>query len=317
MAVPRDLLRATGLRSTPQRRAILAVFIGGPSEHLAADEIYTRAERTMPGLGRGTVYATLAEFTEAGLIAAVGSSEAVRYEVNTSPHAHFRCRLCLRIVDVNAPALSTGPFESAGHHVERFDLRAEGICVGCRDYGAGLEAGTRVMSRLGAMPDVLAPGTGALAVETPLGPMLLAASPAGLLRCGFPDQGDAGQLRALVGRGGAAAQAHLEAGVLRLRRYFSDAADPAGDWTASDQLHPEAAATLALLDQIPSGAERSYHELGSELSPHDLGFALGANPLAVLGPCHRVTLGATEPEVFVGGLERRRWLLAHERASAL
>jgi len=47
------LLRARGLRSTPQRRAILAAFRGGPAEHLSADEVYARAAESVPDLSRG------------------------------------------------------------------------------------------------------------------------------------------------------------------------------------------------------------------------------------------------------------------------
>ena len=95
-----ELLRARGLRVTPQRRAILGAFSHGADEHLSADEIHARAAAVVPELGRGTVYAALAELTELGLLAARGSPEPVRYETNTEPHQHFRCRLCLRLFDV-------------------------------------------------------------------------------------------------------------------------------------------------------------------------------------------------------------------------
>ena len=43
---------------------------------------------------------------------------------------------------------------------------------------------------------------------------------------------------------------------------------------------------------------------------------MGANPVAIVAPCHRVTRGVERPPVFVGGIERRRWLDAHERQHA-
>ena len=84
-----EMLRTRGMRSTPQRRAILSVFAGGRTEHLAADEVYARASRLVPELSRGTVYATLAEFSEMGLLAAFGAPEPVRYEINM-----IRCIYC-------------------------------------------------------------------------------------------------------------------------------------------------------------------------------------------------------------------------------
>ena len=64
-----------GLRVTPQRRAILGAFSHDPVEHLSADEIHARAAAVVPELGRGTVYAALAELTELGLLAARGAAE--------------------------------------------------------------------------------------------------------------------------------------------------------------------------------------------------------------------------------------------------
>jgi Fe2+ or Zn2+ uptake regulation protein len=52
----------------PQRRAILGAFQGDRAEHLSADEVYPRAAESLPELSRGTVYATLAELSELGLL---------------------------------------------------------------------------------------------------------------------------------------------------------------------------------------------------------------------------------------------------------
>ena len=43
---------------------------------------------------------------------------------------------------------------------------------------------------------------------------------------------------------------------------------------------------------------------------------MGANPIPIAAPCHRVTRGIERPQIFVGGAERRRWLDAHERRHA-
>jgi ferric uptake regulator family protein/6-O-methylguanine DNA methyltransferase-like protein len=86
---PGAVLRARGLRVTPQRRAILGAFTGAATEHLSADEVHARASASVPELSRGTVYATLAELTELGLLAAFGTAEPVRYELHVAAHQHF------------------------------------------------------------------------------------------------------------------------------------------------------------------------------------------------------------------------------------
>jgi methylated-DNA-[protein]-cysteine S-methyltransferase len=72
---------------------------------------------------------------------------------------------------------------------------------------------------------------------------------------------------------------------------------------------------------IPFGQTRSYGELarsvGRPSAARAVGLANGRNPFAIILPCHRV-VGATGALVgYGGGLERKRWLLAHERRSAV
>lgn len=71
--------------------------------------------------------------------------------------------------------------------------------------------------------------------------------------------------------------------------------------------------------RIPAGRTRAYGELARTVgcrSAQAVGTALGANPLAVLIPCHRVT-AADGPGGFAWGLARkRRWLAAESDGAA-
>ena len=223
-----ELLRARGLRSTPQRRAILEAFQGGPAEHLSADEVYARAAESVPDLSRGTVYATLAEFSELGLLSAYGAPEPVRYETNTTHHSHFRCRLCLRTFDLVSGLQNPEEITDPGFAVERVDTRAEGICTECNDYDAGLRAGARAISQSGPAADTLAaPGVATATLDGPLGPLLLAATPQGLTRVAFEGHGDFDALRAYATsrRGSQAARRHLADAAAKLRDYFAGSTD--------------------------------------------------------------------------------------------
>jgi O6-methylguanine-DNA--protein-cysteine methyltransferase len=42
---------------------------------------------------------------------------------------------------------------------------------------------------------------------------------------------------------------------------------------------------------------------------------MGANPIPIIAPCHRVTRGVEIPTTFVGGPDRRHWLEGHETAT--
>jgi methylated-DNA-[protein]-cysteine S-methyltransferase len=72
------------------------------------------------------------------------------------------------------------------------------------------------------------------------------------------------------------------------------------------------------LTQIPYGETRSYGEqaklLGNPNASRAVGLANGRNPIPIVVPCHRVIGADGSLTGFGGGLERKRWLLAHEDA---
>lgn len=78
-------------------------------------------------------------------------------------------------------------------------------------------------------------------------------------------------------------------------------------------------AVWAALRAIPAGETRSYGQLaaavGSPKAVRAAGLANGQNPVAVIVPCHRVIGANGTLTGYAGGLERKRWLLAHEGAS--
>jgi methylated-DNA-[protein]-cysteine S-methyltransferase len=70
------------------------------------------------------------------------------------------------------------------------------------------------------------------------------------------------------------------------------------------------------LVEIPYGATWSYGELatriGNPRASRAVGLANGQNPISILVPCHRVIGADGSLTGYGGGLERKRWLLAHE-----
>jgi O-6-methylguanine DNA methyltransferase len=68
---------------------------------------------------------------------------------------------------------------------------------------------------------------------------------------------------------------------------------------------------------IPPGHTRSYGAIATELRLRNgaraVGLANGANPLAIVVPCHRVIGSNGTLTGYGGGLDRKRWLLDHER----
>ena len=74
------------------------------------------------------------------------------------------------------------------------------------------------------------------------------------------------------------------------------------------------------LRTIPAGRTLSYGALakriGAPKAMRAVGLANGANPVGLIVPCHRVIGSDGSLTGYGGGLERKRWLLAHEARHA-
>lgn len=72
----------------------------------------------------------------------------------------------------------------------------------------------------------------------------------------------------------------------------------------------------AALCAIPYGQTTSYgalaKDIGNANAVRAVGTANGSNPLGIIVPCHRVIGADGSMTGYAGGLERKRWLLAHE-----
>jgi methylated-DNA-[protein]-cysteine S-methyltransferase len=158
-------------------------------------------------------------------------------------------------------------------------------------------------------------------VSTPIGMALLVTDEAGVLRAlDFHDH-EARMLRLLRTHYGSMALASGAApGDLtgNLRRYFD------GDLKALRNIAWATAGTAFQqsvwqgLVGIPSGRTRSYGELarllGTPSASRAVGLANGANPVAIVVPCHRVIGASGKLTGYASGLHRKHWLLRHEGA---
>ncbi len=74
-----------------------------------------------------------------------------------------------------------------------------------------------------------------------------------------------------------------------------------------------------MLRKIPAGSTISYSSLASQIgrpkAARAVGLANGANPVGLVIPCHRVIGSDGSLTGYGGGVDRKRWLLAHEASS--
>jgi methylated-DNA-[protein]-cysteine S-methyltransferase len=158
--------------------------------------------------------------------------------------------------------------------------------------------------------------------DTPVGTLVLAATRRGLVRVVYADGEDAVQeALAALARGVSprvlAAPRRLDAARRELDEYFAGARDRfelAVDWQLTRGFGRRVLRSTA---RIPYGSVSSYAKVaaaaGSPRGSRAAGNALGANPLPIVVPCHRVLHSGGGLGGYTGGLERKRTLLAVER----
>lgn len=93
-------LREKGLKITPQRLAVVDALVENRHLHPGANLIYAEAMKRTKRISLSTVYATLGEFSQQGLIKSLEFDRMEnRYEGNLEEHFNLICRRCGKIVD--------------------------------------------------------------------------------------------------------------------------------------------------------------------------------------------------------------------------
>jgi methylated-DNA-[protein]-cysteine S-methyltransferase len=155
-------------------------------------------------------------------------------------------------------------------------------------------------------------------IESPIGTILAVTNGSALHALDFHDYVDR-MRRLLQVHYGAVELAEAPDGLdlrARLGRYF------AGDFSAFDGLPlltngtPFQRSVWDALLKIPVGTTTSYgalaRSLGDVKTTRAVGLANGANPIAIVVPCHRVIGADGTLTGYGGGLHRKAWLLRHE-----
>jgi methylated-DNA-[protein]-cysteine S-methyltransferase len=103
-----------------------------------------------------------------------------------------------------------------------------------------------------------------------------------------------------------------------LEEYFHGRLESLGHVLVETAGTPFQQLVWSALREIPAGATVSYGQLAARIGKpgcgRAVGTATGSNPVAIVVPCHRVIGANGALTGYGGGLDRKRWLLAHERA---
>lgn len=132
---------------TKNQRLILGIIEGnGVGTHLTAYDLLGLAKARQPEIGLATIHRALNQLHEHGLVAKVlvPGVESATYEPIADQHAHFRCRRCGTVSDVDyaLPKRTLTELSTRlGLQIDEEQLTLAGIC------GACLEKAKRPLSR--------------------------------------------------------------------------------------------------------------------------------------------------------------------------
>lgn len=160
--------------------------------------------------------------------------------------------------------------------------------------------------------------------DSPLGPIVVAATHDGLVRIGLPIEGENAVLdelaRRISGRVLRAPRTAVIQARHQLDEYFERRRtqfDVTLDWQLTGGFRRQ---VLAAAAEIPYGQTASYTDVatraGSPRAVRAAGTALATNPLPILIPCHRVLKRSGQLGAYRGGPEAKAQLVEFERGAA-
>jgi len=125
-------LALCGLRSTPQRHAVIA-FLMEQDGHPTAAEIFVAVNRLDPRSSRATIYNNLRDLVRAGMVREVAvEGRAARFDGKGTRHHHFICDRCGNVEDMDWYNVPRPIPASLGKRVLRvYELILRGLCTRC------------------------------------------------------------------------------------------------------------------------------------------------------------------------------------------
>lgn len=121
----KSMLRQVGLRPTRQRMALGWLLFSKGDRHVTAEMLYEDANKAKVPVSLATVYNTLHQFTEVGLLRQVAVDGSKTYfDTNASEHHHFFVEGANELVDIPGAEMIVGdmPTPPDGYEVARVDV---------------------------------------------------------------------------------------------------------------------------------------------------------------------------------------------------
>ena len=121
----KSMLRAAGLRQTRQRMALGCLLFANGDRHVTAEMLYEEVNNANVPVSLATVYNTLHQFTDLGLLRQVAVDGSKNYfDTNASQHHHFFVEGENALLDIPDTDLivGTAPTPPEGYEIARIDV---------------------------------------------------------------------------------------------------------------------------------------------------------------------------------------------------
>ncbi len=120
-----ELLKRHDVRPTRQRKMLAKMLFERDPHHFTAEELCQTVRRAHMGISRATIYNTLNQFSQAGLLREIiASSGHTFYDTNLTPHHHFYDEKSGLLEDIpgDQVRISHLPDAPPGRHIKHIDV---------------------------------------------------------------------------------------------------------------------------------------------------------------------------------------------------
>ncbi|PLV60245.1 Fur family transcriptional regulator [Thermotoga sp. KOL6] len=123
-----ERLKRKKIKLTTQRMEVIKFVSEMKKGHFEVKDLFTVLSKKIPSLSIATLYSVLYLLEELGVIYSFSDGQKTVFDFNPEPHAHFICKECGKIEDVEIKKLELGEINGKREKVE---LIVKGVCEDC------------------------------------------------------------------------------------------------------------------------------------------------------------------------------------------
>ena len=115
-----------------KQREIVYQAVTSSCDHPSAELVLARAKTIMPSINLATVYRNLNALISEGKIKKVVAEGGDRFDKTLSDHAHFQCKVCGCVVDMDGVDFTSLHLGDNVNQIDSIEVSFKGICANCK-----------------------------------------------------------------------------------------------------------------------------------------------------------------------------------------